>query len=1219
MTTAHLIELLAKNRVTFWIEKGSLKYRAPRDLIDEKTLSALKMHKEGIFTVLNQKNSPSIIGPSSLNQESMWFIQELRKNLSAYNIAISFKLKERINRSGFSSAFNNLIQTHSQLRTTFFLLKENELSSNCLCQIIPEKLTIPVIYEENELSEIKLHSKILDTYKRPFDLGKGPLIRCSVFNSQLKNPVVLIVAHHSIIDAWSLPLLLKGLFRGLKCHNLQFPVDNCKYLDFSVFQRNLINSQESNKHRNFFKKNLFSDRYTVDIPHDNARTIDSANKGKSFPFIIDKDLFKKSSNLAKQNNVSLSSLYITVYAYVLALEGKSRQFNIGLPVANRNTSRYFDTVGNFINTIALPFKISEDSEFREILKWTHELAHESLKYQELPFSEIVKQVSSYRTDFKSPVFQFFYNYLSQSLLGKVSDLLYAQSNDQNLIIENIRCMPYSLPQQEGQFDLTLEIIERKNYASGQFKYSTSLFREDTIRKISNSFFYILESIILNDKKKYSHLLSPNKQKEHNIVISSTFTAETMKDALQFWSDRLNFPCRFSFTYFDQVFQQLLDPGSLLRQNNSGTNVLLIRLDDWINNNSSEIEEELIETCRTAAENTDADYFIFLCPSDPEKELNKKLQTGLTYCLNKIPGVYCTDSETILTWYPIHSYHDAFRLENGHIPYTQDFFSILATSIIRRIYMLKQKPIKLIASDCDGTLWNGIVAELGYQNIEIDANFKEYHQLLNVQQSSGRLISLISKNDSKDTDLVFEKRGDMVLRRECIVSQRVNWLQKSENLHSIMNELNLSRDSVLFIDDNPVECAEMSKTLPQVLSLQFPDSPNKIPNFIRGLWMLDSVKPTLEDTKRTSFYSEEKERISLHSKISTLEDFIINLQLEVSFNDLNNSNSNRLSQLTYRTNQFNLSLKKFEENDLYNKKGKGSIIRSVSVKDRFGAYGIVGLVIYKMNENKLFIETFLLSCRVLGRGVEFKIIEELVKIAKSCSASKIQFLTNYSDRNTPALQFMDSLYNQCSTASRLDKDYLYKVDELELVSQSFLNIKTDKNETDKEIRSVSFSDNAQTRNIVYYDISQNLSSVDSILSEIQKYINLSKNRTQPISNVINHRPMSSEIVSIENNIHAIWNRILQWFEIDNKISFFDAGGTSLQLPEVLMKINKAFNIELSLIDLFKYTSIQSLALYISRLQKSDPLITENFKSENTQLMQSKRKSVKNRFSKKVGQR
>ena len=264
--------------------------------------------------------------------------------------------------------------------------------------------------------------------------------------------------------------------------------------------------------------------------------------------------------------------------------------------------------------------------------------------------------------------------------------------------------------------------------------------------------------------------------------------------------------------------------------------------------------------------------------------------------------------------------------------------------------------------------------------------------------------------------LFEKRSDMTLKLEHVVAHRINWEPKPRNVASIARALNLGLDAFVFIDDDPVECALMRAELPQVVTLQLPPD-DEIESFLSHLWTFDKIATTEEDARRTSMYRQNAARNELEEATTDIAKFIESLNLVIDIAAPQESEWARCAQLTQRTNQFNFTSVRRGEAELRELARNGSTVLRVKVQDRFGDYGIVGLVIAEEVAGALSVDTLLLSCRVLGRGVEHAILRRLGEIAKQRELDRVDLRFVPTAKNEPARDFGESVVSGQSTAEQ----------------------------------------------------------------------------------------------------------------------------------------------------------------------------------------------------------
>jgi FkbH-like protein len=309
---------------------------------------------------------------------------------------------------------------------------------------------------------------------------------------------------------------------------------------------------------------------------------------------------------------------------------------------------------------------------------------------------------------------------------------------------------------------------------------------------------------------------------------------------------------------------------------------------------------------------------------------------------------------------------------------------------RQIEIVTFKRKKCIILDLDNTLWGGILGEDGIERIKIGETYpgnayRFFQEYLLQLYKTGIILAICSKNNEQDVLEVLEKHSDMALRKEHFVCSRINWENKADNIKEIALELNIGLDSLVFIDDNPSERELVKQMLPEVTVPDFPQHPYHFPKLIKYLSdnYFSTYKLTHEDAVKTQQYKENAGRFRFQSQFADFEVYLKSLEIELMIEPLNDINIARFSQLTHKTNQFNLTTRRYTETDILNFVERKAWIYGLRVKDRFGDNGITGLIIIDINDKNAQIDTFLLSCRILGKKIEDVFAQYmLMKLKKS---------------------------------------------------------------------------------------------------------------------------------------------------------------------------------------------------------------------------------------------
>ena len=390
-------------------------------------------------------------------------------------------------------------------------------------------------------------------------------------------------------------------------------------------------------------------------------------------------------------------------------------------------------------------------------------------------------------------------------------------------------------------------------------------------------------------------------------------------------------------------------------------------------------------------------------ADPERN---GLEQDLAIALAGLPMIRFLSSARLLELYPVTNYYDAAADKLGHIPYTPDAYAILGTAIARVFHASQRAPYKVIALDCDNTLWRGICGETGPHGVELDAPARAVQNFVKARQKDGMLLCVCSKNATEDVERVFDEHPEMPLARSDFAGWRVNWRPKSENIRSLAAELSLGLDSFILLDDNPMETAEVESNCPGVLALTLPAEVELIPRFLDHVWAFDQNGITAEDRNRTAMVRENASRSRLLTESLSYADFLASLELEVEIRELNGAAEiARAAQMTQRTNQFNFTTQRLTEPEIREALSSGSMeILTAFVRDRFGNYGQVGLVMYQAVDDVLRVQNLLLSCRVLGKGVEHAMVARLGQIAVERSLSDVEIPYSADAEEHPGSRF-----------------------------------------------------------------------------------------------------------------------------------------------------------------------------------------------------------------------
>lgn len=663
-----------------------------------------------------------------------------------------------------------------------------------------------------------------------------------------------------------------------------------------------------------------------------------------------------------------------------------------------------------------------------------------------------------------------------------------------------------------------------------------------------------------------------------LAVSATFTAEPLEEALRFWTRLLELPHEVEFAPYNQVFQQLLDPGSLLATNPQGINVVLVRWEDWTGSGRpEEAVDDLVEALRTSATRSGTPHFVLVCPPSRRSldagappavdPLDIRLATGLADC----PGVYAVAAAELAATYPLEDQADPVAEQLAQVPFTRLFFAGLGSLVARKVSALLTAPPKVIVLDCDHTLWQGVCGEDGPAGIELDSGRRELHAFMLAQHRAGMLLCLASKNNEEDVLEVFHQRTDLPLRLDHFTSWRLNWQPKSANLRSLAAELGLGLDSFAFIDDNPLECEEVRLHCPEVTTLQLPADAAAIPTFLRHVWAFDRLRITDEDRRRGALYRQNAQRERLRQSSTNLAAFLETLRVETRFSPLVPGRLSRAAQLTQRTNQFNLTTIRRSEAELQALLGSGQLEGlAVDVSDRFGDYGMVGLVLYALTAEAIVIDTFLMSCRAMGRGVEHRMLAEVGRIANERGRPHVVAMYRPTPKNIPAATFLKDVGARAVRSGAPDTTWEWPADVAAATTYVPGHDAPPVAGEDEERSPSGAASSARSQ--LLERIATELTDAPRILQSIRA----SQHRPRPAL----EQPFVAPRTPFEEILAAIWSELFDLEPIGIHDNFFELGGHSLLATLIISRIHDALGVSPPVTALFETPTIDGLAVTIA---------------------------------------
>ena len=662
-----------------------------------------------------------------------------------------------------------------------------------------------------------------------------------------------------------------------------------------------------------------------------------------------------------------------------------------------------------------------------------------------------------------------------------------------------------------------------------------------------------------------------------VEVLATFVADPVLTILRYWFHEFRYESEFLPTCYGDIFPRLFGTAEPFQADD--IHVVLFAIRDLIpesdrGNLVQETHANVVEFAKALSSGvaTKGGTWIVVRCLDPTsktteddlKGFNQQAEYMATHAKGLAQTTYI-DATNLGAVYRIASFFDDLADQHAHIPYSDAYYTAIGTSVFRAVRAHLGQVYKLIVTDCDGTLWDGICGEMEPRELSILPHFKWLHTLLQNKKAAGMLLAICSQNSGNDVQAVFAQREDLGLALTDFTSNKINWKEKADNIQELAQELHIALESVIFLDNDPVQRNKVRATLPQVLVPELPAESKEWPSYLEHMWALDTFWVTEEASRRTSLYREHADRENLRSSSSSLSQFLKELGLQVSIKPATEKDIPRLFELLNRVTQFNANGIRIQESDIgewiLSEQGEWLAVR---VKDRFGDYGLVGAMACRYETDFCTIASFLLSCRALGRGVEHQMVRALGKRALAQQIGQLRFEVAKTSRNMPAMEFCKRLglsesdlhagWFQLSAAEAValpDDDTslpnLYSADksvqgtvELSRINVPMLSGLPSESEC---------------------LLAATISAQD--LPALYRQAQVSGERAQPRKNLAHLAPRTE----IEKRMMGLFQDLLGHDNIGIDEEFFDVGGHSLLAMRLLSRIRDAFGVDLPIRLLF----------------------------------------------------
>ncbi|WP_165387633.1 HAD-IIIC family phosphatase [Vibrio vulnificus] len=1184
--------------------------------------------------------------PLSLAQKRMWILEQLHPGNPFYITATETTLYQPLDYHSFRQAGQILLQRHEILRARFYD------EPDCLSGITSQSFSTHAEFDcslirldschqdvQAEALEMVVKSQVL----KPFDFLHEEAFRAVVVMLAEEHYMIYLVTHHMVCDGYALGLLFQELrfwYQKLVDSKVQAEklgvIENdshdiserlpeivpspIQYRDYVQWQQLVMQRQEFlSEHEKYwhacYERPLPEPVSIADFPLSESERIQAGpfSPGKEFTITLPEHLSKSLSVFARERKISLFSLMLTAMKVLVYQRTGQQDIVIGTAVSGRDQAELSELIGCFINFLPLRSKVNPTGTWDELLDKVNATVVGGIEHQAYPYEKLNE-------------------YIQQNNHG-----MYSQGGGLPVYRVGLWFHDYSIPPlfrdsqsrlistDSASLDLRVIVIDSGKGIDLTFEYIPRMFKKHTVETLSATYIELLRRLINQPYQPFyesaqdnlTPIVADKQQAGRTIHLFSSFNATPIGKILPYIFSQMRLDVGVKLHPSSFLFDQVLNHRHSLVQKTGDINVFLFRPEDWLDGQqvkeldvSTLIEQseimtgQFISALTAFAETVPTPVYVGLCqtviPSLVQhfqwQRYIRRLRTQLTNNsgLNLLP-LHVAEEENIADEIDYAEASDEAGLPL--FPYVNRHYADISKVIARNIYTVFKTPRKVIVVDCDNTLWDGNCAEDGWENIQITPGRERIQTFLSEMKQRGYLLAICSHNLFDDVKRVFERRHEMRLCWNDFVSTRIDWQPKSSGLLSLADELNLGIDTFILIDDSPVNCALVRERCQEVFVLELPEEGHQAAELLLGSWEFDNAdRPGEHDFRRTQQYRENRQRATLKHQTATLDDFLVRIEQCIDISEVDDLH--RPHQLTLRVNQFNTSYQRFSISQLQAMAASSHyILKKVSVSDRFGDLGEVGFWLAKQQERQLIIESFLLSCRALGRAVEVAMLEDLLEVATARGVETLTLRLAVKARNEPARTFAASYFGLNETmisASQGEGEPLIELTRtLRQIRTSLTKAALD------ELATESYGQNQRTDHTHLYNshtAPTRLGSIKApeVLPQLAEATQLFTARyrssrqlvedvfgqaaTLPDSGRATYVPPQTDV---EKMLAGIWQDALGCESPGVQDNFFAAGYNSLEATQVIARIRKQTGIVINLADLLESPTISILAQHIEK--------------------------------------
>ncbi|QLH25523.1 type I polyketide synthase [Streptomyces sp. Rer75] len=941
-----------------------------------------------------------------------------------HHIGLAVRLTAPTTRDRLTEVIASLTARHAALRTAIVPDADDGLRLEVRRSLDDDLVRWSPVDEGTDVDE-----RLRALMEPPFDLSLAPLWRFELLAYPSGEQVLVFGAHHAVSDLASLMLVAHGLGAGLGGAEPPAAVTN---RDIDLLLRAQAERPADEQGPSAAWREDFVGARRLDLELAGPRPVERSFRSAMHLADLPQDLHEKVTARANRLGITPAAFWLGVLTVHLARLRERNRFVLAVPVDTRLHVSAPDAVGYFGLPIPYAAQVEAGEAVADVLRRTDSRLSRVLERGVTFFDAMSALVEEglYRKD--APLVEVYFNYMPP----------------QAGAAEGLRIVPAGT----GYSDLDLMVTVMPGLGKVGLEYNADVLDEAHCADLARGCLALAAEIAdgpdtllalpegpttVAPEPATATTVAPEPatatesavapEPARRIAVAATFALGNLPAMLSVALEDAGVdggPFEVAEAPYHQVLASLHDPGSVLAGTPTVASLVLLRPGDLTRfadpdgggDLLAQLADEYPTALRALADRTRTPLVVAFLPERSDDERLRTWERQVTARLADRPGIAVLPSDT---WndddYPVADVFDAHTDAMAHLPFQDEFQAVVALRLADVVWKVRRRAPKVIVVDGDETLWSGVAGEIGPDNVDLTGPRALLARRLLQWREAGVLLALVSNNDEETVHRILD-RSDSPLHREHFAAISAAWEPKWTRIVKIAEELRLGLDSFLFLDDNPVEIAGVRAQLPEVLCVTCP-SANELADFVARLWPMVPRAATAEDSARAEFYRQEQVRGEARAQLGFAE-FLENLQLELDIEPVSEETAERTIQLSRRTNQFNLRPRPLDAAELERLREDGEVW-TATARDRFGAYGQIGVLAVTADDDALEVVAWMMSCRVLGRGVEDRLLQWLADRAEEQGCGTVRLVADNTPRNIPARRLVSRLGGGDVEAPRLE--------------------------------------------------------------------------------------------------------------------------------------------------------------------------------------------------------